>query len=151
MIKTVAKGARGAKSAFAGKLDLFVEAELGWVRSRRSELHNLREVRVINLRQNLRSDYSRTVLGAYFGELVERAVESESEIPEIFDLLRRGLDFLVDGGDCKRALPFFEKELAGFLGVGRTAGYSARLQEVLAGGFPRSRREAARLVGLNRE
>ncbi len=151
LFKTVAKGARGRKSAFAGKLDLFVEAELGWVRSRSGELHSLREIRVVNLRQALRGDYGRTVVGAYFGELVERAVENESEVPEIFDLLRRGLDFLAEGGDLGRALPFFEKELAGFLGVGRSAGYSARLQEVLAGGFPRSRREAARLAGLNKE
>ena len=150
LIKTVAKGARGRKSIFTGKLDLFVEAELGWVRSRSqtSELHSLREIRVMNLRATLREDYGRTVLGSYFGELVERAVETESEVPEITDLLRRGLDFLAEGGECKRALPFFEKELAGFLGVGRTAGYSARLQEVLAGGLPRSRREAARMAGL---
>ena len=150
LIKTVAKGARRAKSQFAGKLDLFVEAELGWVRSRQSELHSLREMRIISLRQSLRGDYGRTVLGAYFGELVERAVEMECEIPEIYDLLKRGLDFLAEGGECGRAMPFFEKELAGFLGVGRDGAYSARLQEVLAGGFPRSRKEAARLAGLNR-
>ena len=153
VFKTVAKGARSKKSAFGGALDLFVEAEFGWVRSRssNSELHSLREMRVVNLRQALRGDYARTVVGAYFGELVERAVESESEVPEIFDLLRRGLDFLAEGGECRRALPFFEKELAGFLGVGRGAGYSTRLQEVLAGGFPRSRREASRLAGLSKE
>ena len=150
LIKTVAKGARGRKSAFAGKLDLFVEAELGWVqtRSQTSDLHSLREIRIVNLRPTLRTDYGRTVLGSYFGELIERAVEPECEVPEICDLLRRGLDFLAEGGDCKRALPFFEKELAGFLGVGRASGYSTRLQEVLAGGFPRSRREAARVAGL---
>ncbi|MGJ8723460.1 MAG: DNA repair protein RecO [Roseibacillus sp.] len=153
LIKTVAKGARSRKSAFAGKLDLFVEAEFGWVRSRSqtSELHSLREMRVVDLRQSLRGDYGRTVLGAYFGELVEKAVESECEVPEIFDLLRRGLDFLTEGGECRRAMPFFEKELAGFLGVGRSAGYAARLQEILAGGFPRSRREASRMSGLEKE
>lgn len=153
LMKTVAKGARGAKSAYAGKLDLFVEAEFDWMRSRSqtSELHTLREIRVLNLRQGLRGDYARTVLGAYFGELIERAVEMESEVPEIHDLLKRGLDFLAEGGECHRALPFFEKELAGFLGVGRDGGYCARLQEVLAGGFPRSRKEALRLAGPNRE
>lgn len=151
VIKTVAKGARKTKSNFAGNLDLFVEAELGWVRARSSELHSLREMRVTNLRPSLRGDYSRTVLGAYFGELVERGVEGECEIPEIFDLLKRGLDFLAEGGECARAMPFFEKELAGFLGVGRTSGYSARLQEVLSGGFPRSRREATRLATLSQE
>lgn len=147
----MAKGARGAKSPYAGKLDLFAEAEISWVRSRSSELHGLRELRLITLRHPLRADYSRTVLAAYLGELVERAVESECEIPEIFDLLKRGLDFLSEGGECRRAMPFFEKELAGFLGVGRSAGYTARLQDVLAGGFPRSRKEASRLAGLLKE
>ncbi len=150
-MKTVAKGARGRKSVFAGRLDLFVEAEFGWVRSRSqsSELHSLRELQVMELREAIRSDYGRTVMAAYFGELVERAVEIECEVPEIFDLLRRGLDFLAEGGEGARAMPFFEKELADFLGVGRGAGYSSRLAEVLAGGYPRSRKEAARMAGLN--
>ena len=43
-ISTVAKGARRPKSAFAGKLDLCYEAEFTFTRSRRSELHALREV-----------------------------------------------------------------------------------------------------------
>ena len=146
VIKTVAKGARGAKSSFSGQLDLFIEAEIGWFRSRSSELHGLRELRVLSVREELRCHYARTVMAAYFGELVERAVEPECEIPEIFNLLCRALDFLVNDGDCKRAMPFFEKEMAGVLGVGRGAGYSARLQEVLSGGFPRSRQEALKLI-----
>src|SRR5216117_239523 len=43
-IQTVAKGARRAKSPFAGKLDLFFEAEISIVRSRKSDLHTLTEV-----------------------------------------------------------------------------------------------------------
>ena len=44
LIKTVAKAARRATSPFAGKLDLFVEAELVWSQSRKSDLHILKEV-----------------------------------------------------------------------------------------------------------
>src|SRR5207302_4043038 len=47
-IATVAKGARRPKSPFRGKLDLFYLADFSFSRSRRSELHNLREV---NLRE----------------------------------------------------------------------------------------------------
>ena len=43
-IQTVAKGARRAKSPFAGKLDLFFEAEIQIARSRKSSLHTLTEV-----------------------------------------------------------------------------------------------------------
>lgn len=146
LLKTVAKGARGAKSTFAGQLDLFVEGEFVWFRSRVSDLHKLKEVRITEVRQAIRESYGRTVVAAYMGELVERAVEAESEIPEIFDLLQRGLDFLKNGGELHRAQPFFEKELSGLLGVGREHGYAGRLEEVLAGGYPRSRKEALRMA-----
>src|ERR1700740_234103 len=43
-VQAVAKGARRAKSPFAGKLDLFFEAEISIVRSRKSDLHTLTEV-----------------------------------------------------------------------------------------------------------
>jgi DNA repair protein RecO (recombination protein O) len=43
-LATVAKGARRPKSPFRGKLDLFYMADFSFGRSRRSELHTLREV-----------------------------------------------------------------------------------------------------------
>ena len=43
-LATVAKGARRPKSPFRGKLDLFYLADFSFSRSRRSELHTLREV-----------------------------------------------------------------------------------------------------------
>ena len=45
-IATVAKGARRPKSPYAGKLDLFYEADFSFSPSRTSELHTLREVRL---------------------------------------------------------------------------------------------------------
>ena len=49
-IKTVAKGARQPKSRFAGQLDLFFDCEIQFARSRKSELHILREVVLRNPR-----------------------------------------------------------------------------------------------------
>ena len=43
-IATVAKGARRPKSPFLGKLDVFYLADFSFSRSRRSDLHALREV-----------------------------------------------------------------------------------------------------------
>ena len=43
-ISTVAKGARRPNSPFRGKIDLYFSADLSFQRSRRSELHTLREV-----------------------------------------------------------------------------------------------------------
>ena len=42
-LETVARGARRPKSVFAGKLDLFFEAEIQIKRSRKSNLHTLTE------------------------------------------------------------------------------------------------------------
>ena len=53
-ISTVAKGARRPKSPFAGKLDLFYLADFSFTRSRRSELHALREVGLRETHRNLR-------------------------------------------------------------------------------------------------
>src|SRR5512139_17835 len=55
-LATVAKGARRPKSPFRGKLDLFYEADFSFNRSRRSELHNLREVTVRETHSVLRQD-----------------------------------------------------------------------------------------------
>ena len=55
-IATVAKGARRPQSPFRGKLDLFYLAEFSFSRSRRSELHALREVVLRETRSALREE-----------------------------------------------------------------------------------------------
>src|ERR1700712_7918 len=75
-IQTVAKGARGPKSAFAGKLDLFYEAEIQIARSKRSNLHTLREVALRNPFGGIRASYLRMQAAAYFVELIEICTES---------------------------------------------------------------------------
>src|ERR1043165_2691769 len=58
-IATVAKGARRPNSAFRGKLDLFHLCDLLVTRSRRSELHTLKEVSLIDPHGSLRGDFDR--------------------------------------------------------------------------------------------
>ena len=116
-LKTVAKGARRPRSPFAGRLDLFFAAEITFARSRKSELHILREVAVRNSREGLRLEYARTQMAAYFVELVEMTTEFEHAVPELYDLLRRALDFLDTHAPTRRALLHFERELGGLLGV----------------------------------
>lgn len=90
-LATVAKGARRARSPFHGKLDLFYEAELSFHRSRRSDLHTLREVVVRDLHPALRTDLARLRAAAYATQLIERATEPAAPVPELYTLLR---DFL---------------------------------------------------------
>lgn len=119
LIKTVAKGARRARSPFAGRLDLFVQADFQWIPNRKSELHVLGEVSVRDFRKKLRERYRDAVVAAYFGQLLELVLEWDHPEPEMADLLDRGLGYLQDNGADRRALHFFEKEVARFLGLGR--------------------------------
>ena len=58
-IATVAKGARRAKSPFAGKLDLFYFADFSFSRSHSSDLHNLREVKLHKTHSAIREDMTK--------------------------------------------------------------------------------------------
>jgi hypothetical protein len=85
-VQTVAKGARRAKSPFAGKLDLFFEAEIQIARSKKSDLHTLREVALRNPFGGIRASYLRMQVAAYFVELVEICTESDHHDAELFAL-----------------------------------------------------------------
>ena len=116
-IQTAAKGARRAKSPFAGKLDLFFEAEIQIARSRKSNLHTLTEVALRNPFGGIRKSHLRTQAAAYFIELVEICTESDHHEPELFSLLRRAFTFLNENEPTLRAISHFETELARIAGV----------------------------------
>jgi DNA repair protein RecO (recombination protein O) len=116
-IQTVAKGARRPKSPFAGKLDLFFEAEIQISRSRKSELHTLTEIALRNPFGGIRKHYLRTEVAAYFVELIEICTESDHHEPELFALLRRAFGFLNENDPNLKAVSHFEAELARIAGV----------------------------------
>jgi DNA repair protein RecO (recombination protein O) len=116
-IQTMAKGARRAKTPFAGKLDLFFEAEISVVRSRRSNLHTLTEVVLKNPFAGIRTNYMRTQTAAYFVELIEICTERDHREPELFALLRRAFGYLDRNDPTQRAVSHFETELARITGV----------------------------------
>lgn len=122
IFKTMAKGALRPKSSFAGRLDLFVTAELRWVRSKRSDLHTLAEVHWKEPRLNLRSSYGRLLAATYFTQLVQQAVEPHAPVPEVHELLTKALDFLAARDPEPRLLERFEVRLADLLGVGQGPG-----------------------------
>jgi DNA repair protein RecO (recombination protein O) len=116
-LKTVAKGARQAKSRFAGRLDLFFTCEIQWARSRKSELHGLHEVELKEPHDALRRDLDRVRLASYFVELIELVTEADHPVPELYDLLSRGLRHVNESGPSLRALEHFERELARTTGI----------------------------------
>nr|ALS89278.1 reco: DNA repair protein [uncultured bacterium] len=86
-IATVAKGARRAKSPIRGKLDLFYTAEFTYQRSRRSELHTLREVELKQTYPALRTSIEYVTLAAYCAALIEQVTETDTPLPEFYELM----------------------------------------------------------------
>ena len=116
-VQTVARGARRPKSPFAGKLDLFFETEIQIARSRKSNLHTLREVSLITPFAGIREGYTRMQAASYFVELIEICTESDHDEPELFVLLQRAFGFLSANEPTLRAIAHFETELARIAGV----------------------------------
>jgi DNA repair protein RecO (recombination protein O) len=116
-VQTIAKGARRSRSPFAGRLDLFFEAEISIARSRRSDLHTLTEIVLKNPFPGIRSNYLRTQTAAYFVELIEICTERDHREPELFGLLHRAFGYLDANDPTPRAVAHFETELARIAGV----------------------------------
>src|SRR4051812_27231317 len=152
MIQTVAKGARRTKSPFAGKLDLFFEAEIQIASSKRSTLHTLREVSLTNPFPGIRESYLRMQAAAYFVELIEICTESDHHEPELFALLQRAFGYLTANEPSLRALSFFEAELARITGVHHTGGTMdpAAALGGLFGKLPKSRAAVLQALAGNK-
>ena len=116
-IATVAKGARRPKSPFRGKLDLFYEAEFSFARSRRSDLHNLREVVLGETHRTLRENLGWIQQASYFTALVEQTTETETPIPKVHELVRAALAELPKREPTPRTLFAFEFKLLEELGI----------------------------------
>ena len=147
LVKTVAKGARRPKSSFAGKLDLFFHGELSWVRSRKGELHTLREVAITDYGENLRKKYTDVLVASYFGELFSHVVEPDHPVPELYDLLRRGIVYLGENGANLRGLMHYESEMARLLGVAHERTNAKMALENAYGNLPQSREVCIHAMG----
>lgn len=125
LVKTVAKGARTPKSPFAGTLDIFVDAEIAWSPSRKSDLHHLREAGLLAPRLGLRTRWPRTLAASYFVALVELVAERETPIADLHHLLQRALDWLADHEPSPAAVRRFEDRIAALLGIAPPGGAGA--------------------------
>jgi DNA repair protein RecO (recombination protein O) len=146
-LKTVAKGARQAKSRFAGRLDLFFVCEIQFSRSRKSELHGLREAELRETYDGLRLDYPRVALASYFVELIELVTEPEHAVPELFDLLGRALHYLSEHPADRRALEHFENQLVRLLGIANPDVTAATAIGRTYHHLPKGRPDVLRLLG----
>ena len=141
IVKSVAKGARRPKNSFAGKLDLFYLCEIEIHPARTGDLHILKDLHIEKARLGLRRNYLQTLAASYFVKLIDRIAEPEAPIPEITDLLDRGLDYLDENIADLRAVGHFEKQLAQFLGVLEAGVEPIRSVGELIGNLPKQREE----------
>src|SRR5687768_16805231 len=116
-VATVAKGARRQKSAFRGKLDLFYLEDFSFQRSARSELHALKEVKLILSHDAFRSDHLKLQQAAYAVGLVELVTEKESPIPEYFEQLASYFSFLQAASPQAKNTLAFELKTVELLGI----------------------------------
>ena len=116
-IATVAKGAQRPKSPFRGKLDLFYEADFSFARSRRSELHTLREVGLRDTHSGLRRELGWLQQASYCAALLERATETDTPLPEVYGLMGGFLNHLTRQPPQPRNIFAFELKLLEVLGL----------------------------------
>lgn len=147
-LRTVARGAKGPKSSFAGRLDLFFQTEICVSFSRQGDLHALREVHVVAPFDAARAGNAGFHLAAYFSELAGMAAPAMHPAPEIFDLLARAIAYLQNSPANERALHHFERELCRISGVHDLRGEVQAVEALasLCGGLPRSRAAALKFL-----
>jgi DNA repair protein RecO (recombination protein O) len=115
-VATVARGACRPKSPFRGKLDLFYLCEFTFARSRRSDLHNLREVSLCETHSALRRELGWLEQASYATELLEQTTETETPLPEFFALLSGFLQHLPAHPPQPQTVFAFEMKLLRELG-----------------------------------
>ncbi|MFZ9933325.1 MAG: DNA repair protein RecO [Chthoniobacterales bacterium] len=138
-IRTAARGAGRRDSKLRGRLDLFYHAEIHFAQGRKSDLHALREVRLLETWNGLRADYARLLAASYFAELSDLLSEPGQAAEGLFDLLRRALGHLDGNPPTRRSLEFFESEACRLLGFGHDGNALGAL-EAHAGRIPANRR-----------
>jgi len=116
-LSTVARGARRAKSPYLGKLDLFYEAAFTFTRSRRSDLHTLREISLRQTHAQLREQLPRLQQAAYAANLIELGTETETPLPAVYQLMHGLLEHLAKHPPQAQTIFSFELKLLDELGL----------------------------------
>jgi DNA repair protein RecO (recombination protein O) len=113
----VAKGARRPKSPFRGQIDLFYLTDISFSRSRRSDLHTLREARLLESHAGLRLDLGCVRQASYCAGLIEQTTELDTPLPELFQQFTGFLRQLTRQPPRPEAIFAFEIKLLEELGL----------------------------------
>lgn len=130
-LATLARAARRPKSPMRGRLDLFFLCEFTFLRSRHSDLHTLREVQVLDAHPRLREDLGWVQQASYAAALIEQVTETDTPLPEVYQLYHSLLDHLPKQRLQARTVYGFELKLLRELGL-EPASITRAEQEVQA-------------------
>lgn len=141
-ISTMARGARRASSPHAGKLDLFYKAEISYAVSRKSPLHTLRELHVVEPFDASATSCANVFVAGYFAELTDLITEPGEPVEPVYGLLDRAVGYLRARPASVRVLEHFESELCRLTGIG----HSLESLATYCGRIPASRQIALDLL-----
>lgn len=107
-LKGVAKGARKSRKRFTNCLETFSLVDLEYGAGRDGGLRFIRSGRLLDGFPGLRADFNTLSKASFMIELTESLFPSEVADREMFDLLRRSLDWLASGNLSEQTLLLFE-------------------------------------------
>lgn len=115
-VKTAVRGATKPGGSFAGRLELFTEAEIAFKPQKSGDLHSLSEVSG-DPASALPTTYATVLAASYFAELCDLVTEPMHPVPELYSLLARAWGYLREKAPDTKAILHFETELARALGI----------------------------------
>lgn len=116
-LKVMAKGAKGKRSPFAGRLELFQVLEIIFYHYPNRDLHTLKETSVIKMFPAFHENLIAFAAASYLSELVQIAVPGEDSEGTLYDALIAALEGISQIGDWEITLRWFETKVLQELGV----------------------------------
>jgi len=116
-LKVMAKGAKGKRSPFAGRLELFQVLNILFYHYPQKDLHTLKETAVVQMFPSFHEKLIAFAAANYLSELVQTAVHGEDTEGTLYQPLIQALNAVGKDGDWELALRWFETNVLQELGV----------------------------------
>lgn len=120
-VTTSVRGARGPKSALRGKLDLFIEADIGLRWKEGSEVQGLGELQVTDHHAALRTEVASLAILAHAVAMLEQSTESSTPQPEAYQEFLGLVRHLERHGPRPRSLFAWELRFLNLQGLAASA------------------------------
>lgn len=130
-LKVMAKGAKGKRSPFAGRLELFQVLKIQFYHYPNRDLHTLKETEVIQMFPSFHEKLVAFAAANYLSELVQIAVHGENDEETLYESLIIALRAVGEDGDWELAVRWFETKVLQELGVMPQLRHCAVCQQAL--------------------